>query len=127
MRLCCGWGRAPLNLSPEHRYFPEQLMGMLAPYFRVHPDSRINLLTKPPIWINFDDQYINLETEEEIYLACRLASIYHNGPDCRAPPDDGWEEETAQMELNAEAFANGEGGADSSAEEQGDYVKVETG
>lgn len=123
MRLCCGWGRTPLSLSPERRYYPEQLMGMLAPYLTPHPDSAAHHLIRPPVWISLDDQYVSLETEEELLLACRLASIYHNGPDCRAPPEDGWDEETAEMERAAAAFAEG-GESDGSGSEE--FIKVDT-
>lgn len=102
MRVCYGWNKTPLRLSLEARYFPEHLMGMIAPYVRAHTPP--NPLLRVPVWINLDDQYIRLESQEEILLACRLACIYHNGPDCRAVPDDEWVRETAEMEARAAKF-----------------------
>ncbi len=123
MRVCYGWDKTPLRLSAENRYFPEHLMGMIAPYMRSRTSP--NPLFRVPIWINLDDQYIRLESQEEILLACRLACIYHNGPDCRAVPDDEWVRETAEMEaMAAGLYADAEEGPIN--DPLVEYVRVET-
>ena len=110
MRICYGWARTPLTLSSETRYYPEHLMSMIFPYLQTR--SAANPLVRVPIWVNLDDQYIRLDSEAEALLACRLASIYHNGPDCRAPPEDGWEsswetswESAWESSLNSECYS----------------------
>lgn len=71
----------------------------------VTPDPPVpqgaNPLVSVPLWIQMEGEYILLSGEEQLALACQLVSIYHNGPDCRAPSDDGWDEETVVMETNA--------------------------
>jgi hypothetical protein len=95
MRICYGWSRKPLNLSLEQRYHPEQLINRLGPFFP--HKSLASPLVWMPVWIHMDNQYVRLNSKEEIELACRLACIYHNGPDNRAPfcEDDGdWQNVT---------------------------------
>ncbi len=67
-----------------------------------------NPLVHVPLWIQMEGEYILLSGEEQVALACQLVSIYHNGPDCLAPSDDGWDEETAEMEAEAELHMTAE-------------------
>ena len=100
MRICYGWAKTPLRLSFERRYYPEDLMRMVTPFISIY--STANPLFRVPLWVQLDEQYVRLETAQELSLACQLASIYHNGPNCRAPHDDGWNAETIAMETEAE-------------------------
>ena len=122
MRICYGWARTPLNLSREQRYHEETLMNMLRPYFAIY--STASPLLRVPIWAHIEDEYVRLESERDITLACRLASIYHNGAISRAPVDDGWDEETALMEAEAEDRMNAESSEDEDSEMHGEYVRV---
>lgn len=91
MRICYGWSRKPMSLSAEQRYHPEQLMNRLGSYF---PGKHLaSPLVWMPVWILMDDQYVRLNSKDEIELACKLACIYHNGPDNRAPfcEDGDWQ------------------------------------
>lgn len=89
MRICVGWAKTPLFLSLEKRYYPEQIQ------------SRLDYVGNKPLWIQYDGEYVRLKGVEQIALACQLASIYHNGPDCKAPFDDGWAQETNESWENA--------------------------
>jgi hypothetical protein len=123
MRICYGWGRKTLNLSREQRYREETLMDLLRPYLAVY--SMANPLLRVPIWAQLEDEYVRLQSDCEMRLACRLASIHHNGAVSRAPLDDGWFEETARMESEAEVrTSTSEDGDGSDTEMQGDYVRV---
>ena len=48
-----------------------------------------------------DEEHIRLIGVEQISLACQLVSVYHNGLDCLAPPEDGWEQDTLESEEKA--------------------------
>ena len=122
MRVCYGWGRTVLPLSREQRYHEEALMNMLRPYFAVY--STASPLMRVPIWIHIEDEYVRLEGEREVTLACRLACIYHNSVVSRAPIDDGWDEETALMEAAAEERMQASASDESDTELQGEYVRV---
>lgn len=87
MHICYGWSRKPLSLSTEQRYHPEQLMNRLSP-FRSGKHLASPLIWMP-VWVHMDDQYVRLNSKDEVELACKLACIYHNGPDNRAPPFEG--------------------------------------
>ena len=87
MRICFGWSKIPLSLSSERRYYPEELQNMLA--------------CQHILWIHLDQRHIRLRGNEQVSLACELACVYHNGPDCRAPSEDGWDEETLASEEKA--------------------------
>ena len=65
------------------------------------PPTRRNPLIAQPVWIEMDGEHIRVEGEEQISLACQLACLYHNGPDCRAPPEDGWAQDTMEIEEKA--------------------------
>jgi len=123
MRVCYGWAKTPLRLSTGARYFPEHLMGMIMPYLRTQASP--HPLLKVPIWINLDDQYIRLESQQEILLACRLACIHHNTPDSRSLADEDWLVETAEMESRAAEFYAEAGGEEAGDDSSGDYVRVE--
>ena len=60
-----------------------------------------NPLVKVPLWLHMDEEYIRISGEEQISLACQIVSLYHNGPDCRAPLDDGWDQDTFEIETKA--------------------------
>ena len=94
MRICFGWSKIPLSLSPERRYYPEELQNMLASPTVPSDNPFVTL----PVWIQLDGEHIRLKGEEQLSLACQLACVYHNGPDCRAPHDDGWAEDTLMCE-----------------------------
>ena len=98
MRICFGWSKSPLNLSSERRYLPEELQGMLT---RTTVTGPANPLVTLPLWIQLDGEYIRLRGEEQLSLACQLICVYHNGSDCKAPPDDGWDMDTFQSEEQA--------------------------
>jgi hypothetical protein len=77
---------------------PEELSAMLVS----SPSLRsANPLANVPLWIEIDGKCIRLSGGEQIALACEIASIYHNGPDCLAPLEDGWEQDTVEMEAKA--------------------------
>jgi hypothetical protein len=99
MKICFGWSKTPLKLSLEKRYMPEELESMLLSCSSLRC---ANPLVKVPLWLHMDDEYIRISGEEQISLACQIASLYHNGPDCRAPLDDGWDRETVEIEAKAE-------------------------
>lgn len=90
MHVCYGWARKPMSLSLEQRYHPEQLMARLGPF---NPNkSSVSPLVWMPVWIHMDNHFVRLNTKEEVELACKLACIYHNGPDNKAPVcDDDWQ------------------------------------
>jgi hypothetical protein len=60
-----------------------------------------NPLVSLPLWVHMDGEYIRLTGNEQLSLACQLICVYHNGPDCKAAPDDGWDMETFQCEEKA--------------------------
>jgi hypothetical protein len=98
MRICFGWSKTPIKLSSERRYMPEEIHSMLIS----SPSLRsTNPLVNVPLWIEIDGEYLRLSGEDQISLACQIVSVYHNGPDCLAPSDDGWDLETAEMEAKA--------------------------
>lgn len=110
MHICYGWARKPMNLSSEQRYRPEQLMARLGS-FKDFRNFKVTNPTKPlvsplvwmPVWIHMDHHFVRLNTKDEVELACKLACIYHNGLDNRAPfCDDGWHQIT-----HREAFLAG--------------------
>ena len=101
MRICFGWSRKPLTLSLEQRYHPEQLINRLGPFY---PCKQLaSPLVWMPVWIHMDNQYVRLNSKDEIELACKLACIYHNGPDNRAPfcEDGDWQNVTEKEVLLA--------------------------
>ena len=125
MRVCYGWGRKPLSLSREQRYREESLIDLLRQYLAIY--STANPLLRVPIWIQVEEEYVRLETDSEVRLACRIASIYHNSAVSCAPQDDGWYEETAQMEMDAARGSPsvGHGGVgEDESDMQGDYVRI---
>ena len=95
MRICCGWARKPLDLSNDQRYHPEQLMERLGSFLpdrkSVDSVSRVSPLNWMPVWIHLENVFLRLNSREEIELACKLACIYHNGPDNKAP---FWEDDS---------------------------------
>ena len=105
MRICFGWSKIPLCLSPERRYVPEQLQRMLAQ----PSDQSANPLVSMPLWIHVDGEHIRLNGKVQVWLACQLACVYHNGPDCLAPPDDGWDQDTLMSEERAAQHMIAEG------------------
>ncbi len=101
MRICFGWSRKPLNLSMEQRYHPEQLINSLGPFYTCK--QLASPLVWMPVWIHMDNQYVRLNSKDEIELACKLACIYHNGPDNRAPffEDEDWQGVPGKTEMFA--------------------------
>lgn len=97
-------------------------MNMLRPYFAVY--STAEPLMRVPIWAHIEDEFVRLESEREVALACRLASIYHNSAISRAPIDDGWHEETALMEAEAEERMQASASDESDTEMQSGYVRI---
>ena len=100
MHVCYGWARKPMNLSLEQRYRPEQLMARLGPFrgpfnnFNKSnlPNNSVSPLVWMPVWIHMDNHFVRLNTRDEVELACKLACIYHNGLDNKAPFfDDDWQ------------------------------------
>ena len=100
MRICFGWSKTPLNLSSERRYQPEELQLMFVDC-TIHDKKLTNPLVSVPLWVHMDGEYIRLTGKEQLSLACQLICVYHNGPDCKAPPDDGWDMDTIQIEEKA--------------------------
>ena len=91
MQICYGWARKPMNLSMEQRYYPEQLMARLGPFNTTKP--LVSPLVWMPVWIYMENHFVRLNTKEEVALACKLACIYHNGPDNKTPfcDDEDWQ------------------------------------
>lgn len=103
-----------MRLSRERRYEPEALMARVMR--RRRPNSPLQNM---PLWVLMDGHHIQLSSRDEIWLACRMACIYHNnGPNCRAPYEDGWNEETWAMERRAEEHMLAEDSTDSSDEDE---------
>ena len=100
MWICYGWSKNPLNLSNDKRYHPEQLMHRIKKFLPSNDEAN-NPLQHLPLWISIDNEYVRLFGLEEIALACKLAAIYHNGPTNNAPFDDGWDEDTIELETRA--------------------------
>ena len=116
MRICYGWARKPIILSPEQRYHPEQLINRLGPF---NPSRKVvSPLIWMPVWIHMDGQYIRLDSKDEIGLACKLVCVYHNGADNVAPfseeEDGDWQDIS---EREAFLAAAGVGEPDSEGEE----------
>ena len=77
-------------------------MNRLGPFFT--NKKLASPLVWMPVWIHMDNQYVRLNSKEEIELACRLTCIYHNGPDNRAPfceEDGDWHTVTRKEALLA--------------------------
>lgn len=87
MQICYGWARKLLNLSSEQRYHPEQLLARLGP-FCPERQKPVSPLLWMPVWVLLDGVYVRLHSRQEVELACKLVCIYHNGPDCKAPPSE---------------------------------------
>jgi len=86
--LCQGWDRAPLRLSSTRHYEPEEIQAMCK-------------RTLKPYWICVGDQKgetIQITSDVELWLACRIASIYHSSIALDAPRDDGFQHEMACIE-----------------------------
>ena len=77
---------------------PEELIDMLGS--SPSPCST-NPLANVPLWIEVDGECLRLSGAEQISLACQIVSVCHNGPDCLAPFDDGWQQDTAELEAKA--------------------------
>lgn len=115
MRLCYGWSKHPVKLSPERRYKPEEVMEQLSSSVHVQAgasgrrkdESKKSPLSTRPLWMQVDSEYVRLYGTAELWLACRLAVIHHNSLDCNAPPDDGWYAETAAMEAQSRSQCKG--------------------
>ena len=108
MRICYGWARKPMNLSLEQRYHPEQLMARLGPFY---PNKNsVSPLVWMPVWNHMDSNYVRLNSKDEIELACKLACIYHNGPDNKASfcDDDDWQYVSDREALLASAVPESE-------------------
>ena len=97
MRICFGWSKRPLQLSPERRYVPEELEQMLS----ASTHMGVSPLAYVPLWIQTDGEHIRLNGKDQVSLACQLVCVYHNGLDCKAPPDDGWNLDTLNCEERA--------------------------
>ena len=120
MRICYGWSRKPIVLSPEQRYHPEQLINRLGPF---NPSRKvISPLVWMPVWIHMDGQYVRLDSKDEINLACKLVCVYHNGPDNKAPFSDeeygDWHDITEK-----EAFLAEVGSAEADSSEEGEITE----
>jgi hypothetical protein len=80
-----------MNLSLEQRYHPEQLLARLGPFNPTR--TQVSPLLWMPVWIHMDNHFVRLNSKAEVELACKLACIYHNGPDNKAPflEEDDWQ------------------------------------
>jgi hypothetical protein len=97
MRLCYDWSKREVNLNENKRYHPRELMDQLSPSL----GPKVSPLVHRPLWIRLDSCHHRIQSSAELWLACRLAAAHHNECVCVAPPDDGWAEETAEMEARA--------------------------
>jgi hypothetical protein len=116
MRICYGWSKQELSLSNDKRYYPEQLMHRVKKFLPSNDEAN-NPLQYLPLWIHVDNEHVRLFGLEEIALACKLAAIYHNGPTNNAPFDDGWEEDTLELEARARDLLIGDSSGDGSGAE----------
>jgi len=88
MELCKGWAKCPLTLNKNELYHPEQLVSKLTPSSPLSlsglrsPNPPAYVLTKQPVWICLEGQYVRLESEAEVLLACKLMCIYHSNYCC---------------------------------------------
>ena len=91
MLLWYGHPPAAFYMTATRRYFPDEL------------ESRVNSLAGAGhlIWLSVENER-HLVTEQEFPFACRLAASYHNQLAYNTPPDDGFDEETRQMENQAQ-------------------------
>jgi len=91
MLLWYGHPPVAFYMTATHRYFPDEL------------ENRVNNLADAGnlIWLSVENER-HVLVEQEFPLACRLAASYHNQLAYNAPPDDGFDEETLQMEQQAQ-------------------------
>jgi len=110
MRICYGWSKKDFFLSPEKRYLPEQLYERLKPFVPEKTlqggEVTVPALLQVPLWVKLDGEHVRIEGLPELKLACHLATIYHN-TDSRFPLQDGWEEETLDIERRVAATGLG--------------------
>ena len=88
MELCKGWAKCPLVLNENELYYPEQLVCKMTSS-NPRPLSGIQsplppgyVLNQQPVWIRLEGQYVRLDSEAEILLACKLMCIYHSNYCC---------------------------------------------
>jgi hypothetical protein len=70
MNVGLGFGTPPyiyqIDMSAKQKYHPEQLL------------ETMSKKKNKPLWILLDKTRFSLDTDEQLKLACELASFYHN-------------------------------------------------
>lgn len=96
MNVHYGHRPRPIGLSATRKYFPEELY------------ETMDRLAKndQTLFLQVENEFIRVNPQE-IGLAAALVASYHNQIAYNAPPDDGWDEETRDMEARAAEGAEG--------------------
>jgi hypothetical protein len=85
MLLSHTWARRPIPLSSTRHYHPEEVEAKR----RRHTG---------PHWLTVEGTHIPLDSPDDMSLACRAVSAYHNYVAYNVPPDDGFAREVLVLE-----------------------------
>jgi len=91
--LCRGYRPVRIDMSSTKRYRWESLVDVAEGYIRINQQ----------ITVEFGTEFFRVNTPDELVLVCKLVASYHNQCVSTAPEDDGWFEETEQMEEEAKS------------------------
>jgi len=91
LSLCYGHRPRPFDMSSTKRYYYETLYNEAEA--RSHIRQRITL--------KVGDEIFPLSNRQEIILAAKVVASYHNQYVTTAPPDDGWELDTNEVEAGS--------------------------
>lgn len=89
--LCRGYRPVRIDMFSTKRYRWETLLDIAERYQNINQQITLELGTS----------FFRLHTLQELILACKLVASYHNEYVSTAPEEDGWYEETEQMEEEA--------------------------
>ena len=96
MIILYGQRPRPIGLSATRKYRPEEVWEMLDRLVKADQS----------LFIRVENEYLRVN-HNEIDLAAAIVASYHNQLAYNAPPDDGWREETEEMEAAARARTEG--------------------
>lgn len=89
--LCYGHKPRPFDMSSTKRYYPETIMN----------EAKSRKVLKQAISLKVGDEIHPLQSESDTALASWVVAVYHNQYVTSAPDDDGWEQETKEIEEQA--------------------------
>lgn len=78
--LCKGFPQIRINLSVNHKYYPEHVARI----------AEQNKTWNFPVSLELDNNFYPLNSASEIELASKLISTYHNKFVCQFPDDDNY-------------------------------------